>query len=62
MPGNPLEEFVPSLPSVYKVKFKSKYLSPTERRLRIPSSWFDELIYCGETPEAIVESLEHQLG
>ena len=63
MPGNPLEEFVPSLPSVYKVKFKSKYLSPTERKLRIPSSWFNELINSdGETPEAIVESLEHHLG
>ena len=60
MPGNPLEEFVPSLPAVYRVKFRSVFI--VNKTLSIPSEWFNELVIEGESCESIKESLEHHLS
>ena len=60
MPGNPLEEFVPSLPITYKVKFRSVFIE--NKTLSIPSEWFNELVIEGESCESIKESLEHHLS
>ena len=62
MPGNPLEEFVPSLPATYSIKIKSHYLEERERAISIPSEWFNELIIDGATPEDIKARLEHNLA